>query len=79
MLWSFVLELVGMVGAYLVGRRYWLAWLVLALNSLAWSIYGMNTRQYGFTLAALAYCPLYLRNGYLWRRRKTLEASSPLE
>ena len=75
MIWSFILELVGMVGAYYAGRRYWLAWLVLALNSVAWSIYGMNTRQYGFTLAALAYCPLYIRNGYLWRRRRKDDGS----
>jgi len=76
-IWSFVLELVGMVGAYYAGRRYWLAWLLLAANSVAWSIYGLNTRQYGFTLAALAYCPLYIRNGVLWRRRRKDDGSNP--
>jgi len=74
-IWSFVLELVGMVGAYYAGRRYWLAWLLLAANSVAWSIYGLNTRQYGFTLAALAYVPLYLKNGYRWRRRRKDDGS----
>ena len=77
MIWSFVLELVGMVGAYYAGRRYWLAWLLLAANSVAWSIYGLNTRQYGFTLAALAYVPLYLKNGVLWRRRRKDDGSNP--
>ena len=61
MLWSFILEGVGLVGAFLVGRRLWWAWAFLA-------VYGWETDQLGFCFAGLVYAPVYLRNLYSWRK-----------
>lgn len=68
MLWSFVLEGFGLLGAFLVGRRLWWAWAFLAVNSALWAVYGWETDQLGFCFAGLVYAPVYLRNLYSWRK-----------
>ena len=70
MLWSFVLEGFGLLGAFLVGRRLWWAWVFLAVNSSLWAVYGFESHQFGFCFAGLVYAPLYLRNSYRWKTGK---------
>ena len=68
-MWSFILEGVGMTGAYLAGRKVWWSWIILIVNAFLWTIYGFHTHQYGFCLASLFYGPIYLKNTIHWRKR----------
>lgn len=67
MAWSFVLEALGLSGAYFVARKVWWSWLVLAANSVLWVIYGWTTGQWGFVLSSTAFFAIYLRNAWKWR------------
>jgi hypothetical protein len=68
-MWSFILEGIGMTGAYLAGRKMWWSWVILFVNAFLWTIYGFKTHQYGFCIASLFYGPIYLKNTIHWRKR----------
>jgi membrane protein implicated in regulation of membrane protease activity len=77
--WSFVLEGLGLCGAYFVAQKVWWSWLVLATNSVLWVIYGWTTGQWGFVLSSTAFCAIYLRNAQKWRTTvEPAEASDTL-
>lgn len=67
MAWSFVLEALGLCGAYFVAQKVWWSWLVLAMNSVLWVIYGWTTDQWGFVMSSTAFFAIYLRNARKWR------------
>ena len=69
-LWSWVLEGVGMTGAYFAGRKYYWAWVILFVNSFFWVAYGLVSHQYGFAFASIFYGPVYARNAYRWYKQK---------
>ena len=69
-MWSFILEGVGLTGAYLIGKKYWWAWLILFANSFLWIIYGLIIHQYGFVFASAFYAPLYMKNTIQWKHKK---------
>lgn len=66
LVWSFVLEGLGLVGAFFVGRHVYWAWLILATNSILWIWYGISSHQYGFSISSTAFCAIYLRNSRRW-------------
>jgi len=70
MLWSFVLEGVGLLGVFIAGRKHWQGWAILLFNVGLWTTYGIQSRQYGFVVASLAYAVVYTRNLLKWRRDK---------
>lgn len=65
-MWSFVLEGLGLCGAFLVARKVWWSWLVMSLASVLWVIYGWTTNQWGFVLSSTAFFAIYLRNARRW-------------
>ena len=69
-MWSFILEGVGLTGAYLIGRKYWWAWLILFTNAFLWVIYGLIQKQYGFVVASAFYAPIYMKNTIQWKQKK---------
>ena len=66
-LWSWVLEGIGLIGAYFVGRKLWQGWIVMILASVLWIVFGLRTRQYGFSVASMAFLVVYSRNLRAWR------------
>jgi len=66
-LWSWTLEGIGLIGAYFVGRKLWQGWIVMILASVLWIVFGLRTRQYGFTVASMAFLVVYSRNLRAWR------------
>ena len=58
---------VGAFGLFTVGRKVWWGWMVLILNEWLWVIYAVNTRQYGFIVAAIIYGTVYVNNILKWR------------
>lgn len=69
--WSWLLEGVGLLGATIVGRKRWYGWLVLLINLFMWSVYAIESRQYGFMVASFFYAPLYARNLIKWLRDRS--------
>ena len=65
-MWSFILEGIGMTGAYLAGRKYWWSWIILIVNAFLWTIYGFVTKQYGFILYSFLYVAMYIRAMFKW-------------
>lgn len=68
MLWSWLLECIGLLGATLAGRKLWFAWLILLANTVLWGVYAVGSHQYGFLAASFVYAPVYARNAYRWKK-----------
>jgi hypothetical protein len=66
-LWSWGLTVVGIAGIFLVGQKTIWGWWVLLLNESLWVIYALNTEQYGFIVAAIAYGVVYVKSYLGWR------------
>ena len=65
--WSWVLEGVGLLGAFVVGRKRAWGWAILLVNTLLWGVYSIQSHQYGFIMASVFYAPLYTRNLIKWQ------------
>ena len=66
-LWSWTLEGIGLIAAYFVGRKLWQGWIVMILASVLWIVFGLRTRQYGFSVASMAFLVVYSRNLRAWK------------
>lgn len=67
-MWSWLLEGIGLLGATLIGRKYWFGWLLLLGNAVLWFIYGLVSKEYGFCVASIPYAAIYSRNAYRWKQ-----------
>ena len=65
--WSWILMSVNLTAMVLAGRRMWWAWLVAVVAECLWLVYGYATQQWGFSVFALVFGVVYLRNAYTWR------------
>ena len=65
--WSWMLMSVNLTAMVLAGRRLWWAWLVAVVAECLWLVYGYATQQWGFSVFALVFGAVYLRNAYTWR------------
>ena len=65
--WSWILMSVNLTAMVLAGRRLWWAWLVAVAAECLWLVYGYATQQWGFSVFALVFGAVYLRNAYTWR------------
>jgi hypothetical protein len=65
--WSWILMSVNLTAMVLAGRRLWWAWLVAVIAECLWLVYGYATQQWGFSVFALVFGVVYLRNAYTWR------------
>jgi len=65
--WSWMLMSVNLTAMVLAGRRLWWAWLVAVVAECLWLFYGYATQQWGFSVFALVFGAVYLRNAYTWR------------
>jgi hypothetical protein len=67
-MWSWILAIIGVTGIFFVGRKTVWGWLVLLLNECLWTIYAVQTDQYGFILMSTAYSAIYIKSFIHWRR-----------
>lgn len=70
LLWSLFLAVIGIVGIYLAGSKNKYGWIVSFSTQIAWFIFAIVTKQYGFILSAVAYGWVYARNYLKWRKDK---------
>ena len=74
--WSWILMSVNLTAMVLAGRRLWWAWLVAVVAECLWLVYGDATQQWGFSVFALVFGAVYLRNAYTWRDAPRLTEQS---
>jgi nicotinamide riboside transporter PnuC len=67
-MWSWILAFVGVTGIFFVGRKTIWGWFVLLFNECLWTIYALQSKQYGFILASVSYAIVYIRSYLHWRR-----------
>ena len=66
--WSWLLTAIGVSGFWIVGTgRRW-GWLINISAQGLWIAYSLQTEQYGFIVASLAYGGVFTRNW--WRARR---------
>jgi hypothetical protein len=67
-MWSWVLAIIGVIGISFVGRKTVWGWMVLLANEILWTIYAIQTHQYGFILMSTAYSVVYIKSFIHWRK-----------
>jgi hypothetical protein len=75
-MWSYLLAAIGVIGIFFVGRKTIWGWLVLLLNECLWIAYALNTKQYGFIFAAVAYGIVYIKSFIHWRNDDAISESA---
>lgn len=65
--WSFLLAIGGITGLWLAGKGKKEGWLFGLAMQVAWAVYSIASKQYGFLLSCLGYGWVYARN---YRRAK---------
>jgi hypothetical protein len=68
MMWSWALAFIGIAGIFLVGRKIIWGWIVLCINEVFWIVYAIDTNQYGFIFAAIAYGIVYIKSLLHWQK-----------
>lgn len=64
--WSYLLTGIGLFGLWRLTRKDWRGYVVGASVQLLWIGYAIATEQYGFIIAALAYCAMNVRRIRAW-------------
>jgi hypothetical protein len=60
-LWSFFLATIGITGLFIAANRPRVGWWFNIAAQVAWLVYAIGTRQWGFLLTAVAYALVYIR------------------
>jgi nicotinamide riboside transporter PnuC len=71
--WSWILAAIGVTGIFFVGKKIVWAWLLLVVNECLWIVYALQTKQYGFIVAATAYAIVYIKSYLSWKKELELK------
>jgi hypothetical protein len=66
--WSWLLAIIGITGLWAAGSKKPWGWALNIGVQFLWIAFAINTGQYGFIVAAIAYGFVYGRNYLKWRR-----------
>lgn len=79
MIWSLTLAAVGVLGLFLVGKKYWQGWAINLGAQALWIVYAIATRQLPFIASAVAYGFVSARHMFAWRgeRREVSDSAKP--
>lgn len=64
----FVMEIVGVTGMFVVGKKIWWGWLIVLLHSIPWFIYSIGHDKPGFIAMSLMWWVTHFYNMVKWRR-----------
>lgn len=67
-IWSVVLTIIGITGHYMSGAKSHWGWFVGMCAQILWVVFAVQTKQYGFILAACLYFSIYWKNWRAWRK-----------
>lgn len=67
--WTWILfgmEVIGVSGMFLVGRRFWWGWLVVLAHSVPWFVYSIANNKPGFIAMSLMWWTMHAYNATRW-------------
>lgn len=65
-LWSWIVTIVGVIGWYFVGKKYWWAWFIGLGAQVLWTIYATISQQPAFYISVILYTTIYGKNLWSW-------------
>jgi hypothetical protein len=69
--WTWILfgmEIVGVLGMLMVGRKLWWGWAIVLLHSIPWFIYSISHDKPGFIAMSLMWWVTHAYNMMKWRK-----------
>lgn len=70
-MWSIGLTIGLIISTIFVGRKKRIGWFLHALTEVAWFVYAIKTRQWGFLAAAVIFFALYVKYFFNWKEHGT--------
>ena len=64
----FAMEIVGVLGMLIVGRKLWWGWTIVLLHSIPWFIYSISHDKPGFIAMSLMWWVTHAYNMMKWRK-----------
>jgi len=80
-LWTWLLfgmELIGIYGMLMAGRKHWWGWLVVMLHSVPWFVYAVMFDKPGFMAMSILWWSTHLYNGSRWYAEKKQTQTPPV-
>lgn len=66
----FGMEIIGIVGMLMVGRKHWWGWLIVLLHSVPWFVYSVMFDKPGFMAMSIMWWATHLYNCGKWYLEK---------
>ncbi|QXO12998.1 membrane protein [Arthrobacter phage Kardesai] len=66
--WSWIVTIVGVIGWYFVGKKYWWSWFIGLFCQILWFVYATVSQQPAFYISVLLYGTIYGKNAYQWTK-----------
>src|SRR4030095_15619533 len=67
-LWSWIVTIVGVIGWWFAGKKYWWAWYWGLGTQVLWTVYAIVSAQPAFFVSVLLYSAVYGKNAYSWTK-----------
>ena len=64
----FAMEIVGVTGMFVVGKKIWWGWAIVLVHSIPWFIYSIGHDKPGFIAMACMWWVTHFYNMMKWRR-----------
>lgn len=65
--WTWILTTIGITSLIIVGNHRWWGFLIAFCNECLYLVFSIKYNLWGFTVAAIVYGVINLRNAYRWR------------
>jgi hypothetical protein len=65
-IWSWIVTIVGVIGWWFVGKKYWWSWFIGLFCQILWFIYATVSSQPAFYISVLLYTAVYGKNAIAW-------------
>lgn len=68
----FIMEVVGVTGMFIVGKKIWWGWAIVLVHSVPWFIYSISHDKPGFIAMSTMWWITNAYNMNKWRKEKRL-------
>jgi hypothetical protein len=64
----FAMEIIGVAGMFVVGKKIWWGWAIVLAHSLPWFVYSISHDKPGFIAMSLMWWVTHFYNMVKWRQ-----------